>query len=64
MPRYRESEDCTQCGKKYYAKGLCKPCYMEKNRASFNPNVSGRATAISIDRDDLWKFVKKELNLG
>lgn len=64
MPRYKQSENCTQCGGTYYAKSLCKPCYMDKNRSSFNPNVSGRATAVPMDMEDFWQFVKKELNLG
>lgn len=64
MPRPRITDNCTTCGGKHYAKGLCKPCYMEKNRQSFNPNVSGRKTARDVDPEDFWEFVKKELNIG
>lgn len=64
MPRPRLTAECAQCGEKHYAKGLCKPCYMQKNRQNFEPNVSGRATAKPIDPEDLWQFVKRELKLG
>jgi hypothetical protein len=37
---------------------------MEKNRQSFNPNVSGRKTAKDVSPEDFWQFVKKELNIG
>lgn len=51
---------CQQCDGKHYAKGYCKPHYMQISRNTFGK----REPVAPIDPEDFWQFVKKELNLG
>lgn len=53
---------CRQCDNKFYARGLCKHCYMKEFRA--RQQDLGSSPKEPIDPEDLWLFVKKELNIG
>jgi hypothetical protein len=54
---------CNDCDRPFYARGLCKNCYMK----SFRDKFGELRTTNEYSEDDLkdfWSFVKKELNIG
>ena len=65
MPRAKRHAQttCADCDRPFYAKGLCKPCYMALNRAKFRVPSEETIAREEIDPEDFWQFVKKELNI-
>jgi len=62
----RNAQDsCSTCDKPFYAKGLCKSCYMKQLRETyaFKRATGAPINSVEIDYEDYWQFVKKELNL-
>ena len=69
MPRARVHSQtvCNDCDRPFYAKGLCKSCYMKANRMSFRKPGQKKINIDKLiieDPEDFWQFVKKELNIG
>ena len=66
MPKVKYLKACGMegCSTNHYAKGLCKHHYMAANRSKFNSSKSDSPKENQLDVEDLWQFVKKELNLG
>lgn len=54
---------CSECDNKFYARGLCKHCYMKEFRAR-QQDLGNVNSKTPIDPEDFWLFVKKELNIG